>query len=117
MAKKGLERSKQFSWEKAADIMVEQFKKCPENPNRTSLIINMPIKEPTKPTTQSQAIKITFKLFNFLPIFSYKRVGGRNQWKIFGLPIFKMRHMANGITSKYYILGIPVLKVSKKSVK
>ena len=57
------------------------------------------------------------KLFNFLPIFSYKCVGGRNQWKIFGLPIFKTRHMANGITSKYYILGIPVLKVSKKSVK
>ncbi len=63
---------------------------------------------------QETNIKTTFKLFNFLPIFSYKRVGGRNQWKIFGLSIFKTRHMANGITSKYYILGIPVLKVSKK---
>ena len=117
MAKKGLERSKQFSWEKAADIMVEQFKKCPNNPNRTSLLIDTPLKNSIKPSGNNQAIKTMFKLFNFLPIFSYKRVGGRNQWKIFGLPIFKMRHMANGITSKYYILGIPVLKVSKKSVK
>ncbi len=117
MAKKGLERSKQFSWEKAADIMVEQFKKCHENPNRTSLLIDTPLKNSIKPSDNNQAIKTMFKLFNFLPIFSYKRVGGRNQWKIFGLPIFKTRHMANGITSKYYILGIPVLKVSKKSVK
>ena len=64
---------------------------------------------------QKNNIKITLKLFNFLPMFNYKRVGSRKQWKIFGLPIFKTRHMANGITSKYYVFGIPILKVSKKA--
>ena len=54
------------------------------------------------------------KLFGFLPLYGHKQIGGRNVWKIFGLPIFKIRKMANGVTTKYYILGIPVLKVSKK---
>lgn len=108
MAKKGLERSKQFSWEKAAEIIVEKFKKCPKNSNRTSLILqNLP-----SPSVKTETIKM--KLFNFLPLLSYKHIGGRKQWKVLGAPIFKIRKMNNGITTKYYILGIPILKVSKK---
>jgi len=55
-------------------------------------------------------------LFGFLPLYGHKKVGGREQWKLFGLPIFKIRKMANGITTKYYILGLPVLKISRKKI-
>ena len=130
MAKKGLKRSKLFSWKRAVDIMVEQFKKCPKNSNRTSFIL----KDYDCFNSQMQTMKITFKLFGFfpllkvkknielyklsmfnlLPLYSCKHVGGRKQWKIFGFPIFKIRRMANGITTKYYVLGFPIMKVSRK---
>ena len=61
-------------------------------------------------------IEITFKLFNFLPFYKYKKVGGREQWKVFGVPIFKIRQMTDRIATKYYILGMPVLKVIKKII-
>ena len=64
-------------------------------------------------TYSNNILKI--KLFNFIPLFKYKQIGGRKVYKILGLPIFKMRKMANGITTKYYFLGIPVLKVSKRN--
>ena len=53
-------------------------------------------------------------LFGFLPLYGHKKVCGREQWKFLGLPIFKIRKMSNGITTKYYILGLPMMKVSKK---
>ena len=58
----------------------------------------------------------TVKLFFFLPIYGWKQRGGKKSWKILGLPVFTRRKMSNGITTKYYILGIPVMKVSKKYV-
>lgn len=112
MAQKGLERSKLFSWDKTVDIMVEQFKKCPQNSNRTSLVL----KDLYKFSDKIKAKKTVAKLFSFLPIYGYKQVGGRRQWKVLGLPIFKIRKMANGITTKYYIFGVSVLKVSKKTI-
>lgn len=57
---------------------------------------------------------VRYCLLNFLPFCEYKRIGGRKQWKIFGFPIFKIRRMANGITTKYYVLGFPIMKVSRK---
>lgn len=57
------------------------------------------------------------KLFFFLPIYGWKQRGGRKTWKILGLPVFTRRQMSNGITTKYYILGIPVMKVSNKLSK
>ena len=108
MAKKGLERSKLFSWEKAADIIVEAFEKRDLTRKRTSFNLSNLIK-------QNNITKISVKLFNFIPLFKYKQIGGRKVYKILGLPIFKMRKMANGITTKYYFLGIPVLKVSKRN--
>lgn len=108
MAKKGLKRSKQFSWEKAADIIVDAFNKRDLTRKRTSFNLSNLIK-------QNNITKISVKLFNFIPLFKYKQIGGRKVYKILGLPIFKIRKMANGITTKYYILGIPVLKISKRS--
>ena len=130
MAKKGLERSKQFSWEKAADIIVEQFKKCPENPNRTSLILQNLYNSPAKaekikvklfgflPLAKIRKDEMSCKLnlFGFLPLYKRKQVGGRKVYKFLGLPVFKVRHMANGITTKYYVLGLPVLKINRKKI-
>lgn len=58
----------------------------------------------------------TIKLFCILPICGWKQCGGKKTWKILGLPIFTCRKYENKITTKYYILGIPVMKVSKKSI-
>lgn len=54
------------------------------------------------------------KLFSFLPIYSWSKRNGRKTWKILGLPIFTIRKFENNITTKYYILGISVMKVSRK---
>ncbi|MBR1840965.1 MAG: hypothetical protein IJ778_02430 [Alphaproteobacteria bacterium] len=56
------------------------------------------------------------KLFGFLPIWGWAIRGGRKTWKILGLPIFARRKFENKITTKYYVLGILVMKVSKKLV-
>lgn len=56
------------------------------------------------------------KLFFFFPLYSRKQFGGRTTWNVLGLPIFKRRQMANGIATKYYILGLQVLKISRKLV-
>lgn len=71
-------------------------------------------KYPQKSELHVKSCKLSYKIFGFLPILNYKKVGGREQWKVLGLPLFKIRKMANGITTKYYILGLPVMKVSKK---
>ena len=54
------------------------------------------------------------KLFFFLPLYKWEQYGGKETWSILWLPIFKRRRFANGITTKYYILGIQVLKISRK---
>ena len=56
------------------------------------------------------------KLFGFLPIYGWAIRGGRKTWRVLGLPVFTRRKFDNKITTKYYILGIPVMKVSKKLV-
>lgn len=56
----------------------------------------------------------TVKLFFFLPIYGWKKVGGRTVWKILGVPFLKRRCMENGITKKYYIFGVPFIKISDK---
>lgn len=56
-----------------------------------------------------------YKLFGFLPLCNAVQIGGIMRVYVLGLPIFKMRRMPNGITTKYYILTIPLLKVSKKT--
>lgn len=57
---------------------------------------------------------LSCKLFCFLPIYERKQRGGKVQYKLFGVPVWKIRRMANNITTKYYFCGIPLLKVSKK---
>ncbi|MBP5352236.1 MAG: DUF4422 domain-containing protein [Alphaproteobacteria bacterium] len=56
----------------------------------------------------------TVKLLDFIPILKRLQCGGKIVYKVFGLPIWKIRHMENNITTKYYFLGIPLIKISKK---
>jgi hypothetical protein len=58
--------------------------------------------------------KQIYKLFNVIPLFSVTKCGITKVYKIIGLPILKIKHMKNHITSKYYLFNIPLLKISKK---
>lgn len=53
---------------------------------------------------------LSYKLFNFIPLFTLKQRNEKKVWKIFGLPIFKTLKYGTS-KAKYYILGIPVLKI------
>lgn len=51
--------------------------------------------------------KQIYKLFNVIPLFSVTKCGITKVYKIIGLPILKIKHMKNHITSKYYLFNIP----------
>ena len=53
---------------------------------------------------------LSYKLFNFIPLFTLKQRNEKKVWKIFGLPIFKTLKYGTS-KAKYYILGIPILKI------
>ena len=59
----------------------------------------------------------SIKLFFLFPLYSRECYEGKTVWNILGLPILKKRRMENGITTKFYILGLPVMKLSRKTVK
>ena len=55
---------------------------------------------------------LSYKLFNFIPLFTFKQRNEKKVWKILGLPIFKtLKYGTN--KAKYYIFGIPVLKIRR----
>lgn len=58
----------------------------------------------------------SFKIYGVgnVPLFSYKRQGGKRVWKVLILPIFKIRHIHYGKTVKFYLFNLPFLKVAKK---
>ncbi len=56
----------------------------------------------------------TVKLFALLPIYGWKEKKDKKTWRILGVPVLKCCKKANGNTTKYYFLGIPIMKVSKK---
>lgn len=55
--------------------------------------------------------KKKIKLFSFIPFYSRVVKKQRQTFKIFGIPVFTIKKSANGNKSKYYCLGIPVLKI------
>lgn len=62
--------------------------------------------------------KCTLKLFNFIPVLSYRRNNAYNIYKFFGIPVLKVKYLSNGITSKYYLFTIvPIFKKSKRTYK
>lgn len=122
MAEKGLKRSKLFSWDKAAAIMAECFKKCKQPKKRSSLNINDFLWEYVQVKAfnfiplfkiYETAGKKRFLLFNFLPFVSCKIKPTKEIWRIFGIPFFKIRYKS-AVTTKYYLLGMPLFKVTRK---
>lgn len=116
MAQKGLKRAQNFSWDKTVEIMMPYLRinAWALPPKTTTTVANiLPVQTQAiyTPTVQKQYIK----LFGFLPLCNAVQIGGIMRVYVLGLPIFKMRRMPNGITTKYYILTIPLLKVSKKT--
>ncbi|MBQ9271915.1 MAG: glycosyltransferase family 2 protein [Alphaproteobacteria bacterium] len=67
-----------------------------------------------KEIKQKSMVKRTYKvkLLFFIPLYTKDVRGGKTVWKICGLPLLKRRKMENGVTTKYYILGVPFLKIS-----
>ncbi len=57
---------------------------------------------------------VSYKLFSCIPLFTYQKQGRHKTYKILGLPVWKIRKMANNITTKCYCCGIPLLKISDK---
>ena len=57
--------------------------------------------------------KVT-KLFCLIPIFGWKEKNSCKVWKILGLPVLKSRKVSGDKTVKYYVFGIPFIKLSKK---
>ena len=58
--------------------------------------------------------RTTVKLFSFLPICSKITKETSQTFKVLGISVFTVKKYTNGMTYKYYLLGIPILKVSRK---
>lgn len=71
------------------------------------LIYKQNLKLPNKSITY-------YKLFNFITFFIYKKRGGNQVWKIFGLPIWRIRKIAVNNIIKYYLLGLPICLIEQK---
>lgn len=84
--------------------------------NMKQWINKMKTKKSKMTNTNIEKHSHSIKLFFFLPLCGWKQVGGRKTWNILGFPIFKRRRMENGIVTKYYVLGLPILKISRKLV-
>ena len=132
MAQKGLERSKQFSWKNATDIMVKQFEKCKyKKCNILQTIIGqitinlffiniLKIKKSIAKTKvllfgflpllkiKQKNNKIKISLFGLIPLYGKKQNGSKVKYKIFGIPILKSKQKNINLTA-YYLFGIPFM--------
>lgn len=57
---------------------------------------------------------VSYKLFSFLPLYSKKQKNGRIAYSWFGMPLFKIRKMADNFTTKYYMFGLLILQLRKQ---
>ena len=49
-------------------------------------------------------------LFGFFPLYSHTKRGGKEVWKILGIPCWKRRKMKGSGLVKYYLFNLPFLK-------
>lgn len=138
MSKKALERAKNFSWEKTTYEIVKFMKKNYNNKEFApveEIHSNLQINTSNNTYTNNNQINYIFNyiflnfisilkinistekrkytILGFIPLYSYKQIGGRKVWKILGLPIFKIRKINNTNIQKYYIFNCPILKITK----
>lgn len=83
------------------------------------LLASPPDVENKLPPVEVPKIIVTkYKLQGFLTLLKCVRQGGRSRFSILGLlPFLTVRRMPNKVSTKYYFLGIPLLKINKKEKK
>lgn len=54
---------------------------------------------------------LILKFLRFITLFSIKQCGGKTICSLFGVPVWKIRHMESGNLTKYYLLGIPLFRL------
>lgn len=97
--------------ENAYDVFSGEYHKLPQNYHHKLFSVLCP-EIPTPDSPKKHVI--SYKLLNFIPLFTYVRQGGRQSWEVLGIPMWKVRHFENNITTKYYLFGLPFIKVSNK---
>lgn len=72
-------------------------------------------KSSAKPEPKKYAV--SFKIFKYIALYTHKKRGGNQVWKILGLPIWRKRKFSDNQTIKYYLLGIPLFEIAKNGNK
>lgn len=124
MAEKGLNQASKFSWQKAAEIMTETFKKRPISEQRSSLVLkNCPSITNIHHTylkifkflpllkIRQTPHKKKYTLFGFIPAYGIKEIKGRTIYKILGIPVLKKQQISDGKVVKYYCFGLHILSI------
>lgn len=95
---------------KSASVAVEPQPKNIEQPHKNFVSETHTKPKPTK-------YMLSYKFFKYIPLYTYKKRGGNQVWKIFGLPIWRMRKIADTQSLKYYLFGLPLFEIEKKGCK
>lgn len=61
-------------------------------------------------TRKNDKFILSYKLFNFLPIFTYKQRDCKRVWKLFGLPVWKTDKNKSK-ENQYYLFNLPLIKI------
>ena len=104
-------KSLRFETQDDIQLLQETAKKHLSQKLYTDLYLPKNKKQNKSPAKQSS---YTIKLFSFLPLYRCKQCGGKTDWYILGLPVLKRHKMDNKITTKYYLCGLPFLKISDR---
>ena len=51
-----------------------------------------------------------YKLFDVIPLLTYQKRGGNQVWKVWGIPVWRVRKIANTDITKFYLFEIPLIK-------
>lgn len=121
LSKKGLERAKEFSWYKCADIMVKQFLNTDLNKDIKSCLLKG--EKQVKLFSKYSLINIKkdfgftrFLLFNKIPLLKIKERNYKLRYYLFGfLPFLKIKQF--GKMKKYYLFNfIPIFTKDKTNL-
>ena len=95
--------------ERAYDVDTGEYYVLPRNYHQKL----MECTAPEKPKEQINKAVLSYKLFNFIPVFTYKQRGGNRVWKVMGLPVWRVRRFASDVKRKYYAFGVPLISIHK----
>lgn len=56
----------------------------------------------------------TFKIFNFIPLLTYKEEKEKKEWAILGILVWKIEQFSKAKILKSYLFGLPLIKIKDK---